>query len=191
MELLSKISVKTCKANPEMEFVTVDGKQVPRAKGEQTLLRVTGIAKDKKLVNTDFGTSVQINGMFQGTNIKTGEVFRAAKCFLPEIAAGLVDGALAEGVTEIQFAFDIGVKPANSATGYEYTVKPLIDLTENDPLAMLNNALAKSAPLAIAAPAAPVLTETPAPTADQEGETILETIGGEDVDTLPTKGKKK
>jgi hypothetical protein len=57
----------------------------------------------------------------------------------------LVEGALGGENTEgVQFAFDVGVKPTKDRQGkdsYEYTIKPLVEAQDNDPLAILEKQL--------------------------------------------------
>jgi hypothetical protein len=157
MEIISKISVKTCKAVPQLEIVTVDGKQVPRAKGNQHLLRIVGVTNAVKKGMSEFGPWVAFLGSFEGTNVQTGEVFRSSKCLLPESATAALNLAV-NGDNMVEFGFDIGVKPASTPTGYEYTVTPLLETADTDPLQILKNKM--SGVPALAAPtAAPALAD--------------------------------
>ncbi len=143
MEIIGKISVKTCGAAPEMELVTIDGKQLPRAKGEQHLLRIIGMCNGLKHGTSEFGPWIAFLGSFEATNVKTGEVFRSSKCLLPESATGALSVAVDndDETRAVEFGFDIGVKPCATPTGYEYTVKPLVPVSEKDPLEMLKSKL--------------------------------------------------
>lgn len=175
MEILTKLSIKSCMASPELEIVTVDGKQVTRAKGEQSLMRVIGQAEGIRRGQSDFGPWIAFLGYFEATNAKTGEVFRSSKVLFPDSFAGMLAAAInVEEMTDdnndaqtasgkpsktktgygtlVQFAVDIGCKPANTPTGYQYTVKPLIESGANDPLAGLRLQL-KEMPL-LGAPSA-------------------------------------
>jgi len=159
-EIITKISAKTCKAVPELEIVTVDGKQVPRAKGEQHLLRIIGMTNGTKVINTEYGASTAFLGTFEATNVKTGEIFRSSKCFLPESATGMLSVAVDTSNGPVEFAVDIGAKPSATPTGYEYTVKPLTAPSESDPLEMLKMKLVASFPALPSPVAAPVENKT-------------------------------
>lgn len=65
--------------------------------------------------------------------------FRSAVMILPPVAADLLAGALgAENVNSVEFAYRIGVKKADTPTGYQYTCEPLIEEAEDtDPIAAL------------------------------------------------------
>lgn len=173
MEIINKISPKTCKIKPEMELVEIDGKQVPRAKGEQHLLRIIGVANDLKKGMGEHGPWVAFVGNFEATNVVTGEVFRSSKCFLPESFTGMLAASVADNKDgNVQFAVDVGVKPATTMIGYEFTVKPLLEVSDSDPLTLLKNSLS-----GIPALPAPKNSEKQEPAADTE--------------KTETKGKKK
>lgn len=127
MKLLSKISVKTVCGNV---------KELPN----ENLMRVIGIAKGTFTGTTNFGEYVGFKGQFKAINLATGEEFSSGKLFLPEIAQNLVEGALSE-TESVEFAFDLGKKEADNAVGYEYTIQPLIEAKENNPLALLEQKL--------------------------------------------------
>lgn len=163
MQVISKISTKTLKAFPKMVIVKdADGKDVSRASGEQTLFRVLGRAVETKTGNSDFGSFTKFIGDFRATVKETGEIFQSSALFLPSSITGILASAVAgAGVGGVEFAFDIGVKPADSAVGYEYTIKTLIETPKDqDPLAKLLAQVEASAPL-LAAPAAPAVETAP------------------------------
>lgn len=129
MNLLSKISMKTIGADVEAS-----------KEGPIALAHVLGIAKGVKTGQSTYGDWTAFVGSFEAVNLETGEIFRAGKCFLPEIATSLLAGALTDAET-VQFALEIGARPAKNAVGYEYTVTPLIGPSESDELSMLKKAL--------------------------------------------------
>ena len=134
-----------------MTIVTVDGKQVPRADGEQHLLRIIGMTNLTKSDVGDNGPYTAFHGAFEATNISTGEVYTASVCFLPESVTGILSVAVnAEAGRNVEFAVDLGCKPANTNIGYEYTITPLIESEELNPLRHLKTLLAKTAPLKLA-----------------------------------------
>ena len=177
MQVITKISPKTLKASPKMKLITIDGKQVPRCDGEQTLFRVLGRAVGVKTGTTDFGDFVAFTGDFRATVIATGEVFRSSKVFLPESVVGMLQAAMQESNAGVEFAFDIGAVEANTPTGYQYTVKSLIETPEeSDPLANLLALVKNSAP-ALPAPVQATLPE-------------VETVADAEAVTTPATTKK-
>ena len=143
MELLNKISIKGV-------YGSIDVKSLHTG-GAKSLMRVLGVVNSYKVIATNFGDSVAFMGNIKATNLETGEEFRSGKAFLPAIASVLIEGALnGEHAEGVQFAFDVGVKPVQDRQGkdsYEYTVKPLIDTADNDPLKLLEEKI--NTPLAI------------------------------------------
>ncbi len=132
VELLSKISV-----------ATVFGK-VKKPEAPVGLVRVIGIANGVKTGQSQYGDWTAFTGDFKAFNLENGKEFRAGKVFLPAIAQNLIEGALANADAEsVQFAFDIGIKPADTQAGYEYTVTPLVEARDNDPLAALEEKVGK------------------------------------------------
>lgn len=138
MNLLSKISAKGVMGNVIGQKAVITAEL---AKGEKYGFRIVGLVKSTFSVVTQFGDSTGFKGTFEAVNIRTGEAFRAGKCFLPTIATDLLESAvdgMGEDQTELRFGFEIGLIPSDKgSTGYEFTVKPLIDTTENDPVAEL------------------------------------------------------
>ena len=148
MNLVNKLGVKTI----------VGGKITKPAEADapRTVARIFGIAKGTVTGATDFGDFVGFKGDFKGINLETGEEFRSAKCFLPDIATGILLSALentGEGESKdvkgtlkrketsykgsVEFGFDISVKHADNAVGYEYMASPLMPVADSDPLALM------------------------------------------------------
>lgn len=117
---LKKISTKTMgfTSSKQMREVAATGKgaAVP-------LYRVIGIGSGVKRGVSDFGEWSALTGMFEATNIHTGEVFSAAVCFLPRYAQEIIEGALAGNPDNtVQLACDVCVQESDIEIGFEYTV---------------------------------------------------------------------
>lgn len=181
MNLVSKLGVKT-----------IVGKLVkPEADAPaRSVARIFGIARGTVSGATDYGDFVGFKGDFKGINYDTGEEFRSGKCFLPEIATNLLLAALeasGRGETKaskgtlkrtetaysgsIEFGFDISIKPATTATGYEYLVTPLMPVSESDPLELMqknSGFAALPAPKALVATAGTIAAIAAPPVVDEK-----------------------
>ena len=124
--LVSKISPKV-----------VCGKQEkPEGKTVVWKYQIIGIANDIKMGESNYGEWIAFLGSFKATNLETGETFRSGKCFLPQTATNLIVPALKDS-KGVEFAFNVGIKKADTSIGYEYIVEPLIAASESDPLLLL------------------------------------------------------
>ncbi len=157
-KLSSKITFKSVVGVPEMtavKFQDESGIEKTAMRGvEREYMRVVGVVRGFEVKTSQYGDSVEFKGPFRAVNVLTGEVSNAGKLFLPNIAESYVFNAFSshseqEGFTGLEVAFDIGIKPAATPAGYEYTVKPLIEQKEPDALDMLMGTLP---PLKLAAP---------------------------------------
>lgn len=183
MKLVSKVSVKTVFGKIPTNLVevpnVVDGvttvEKALRA-GKHGVMRVIGESRGYKTGNTAFGEFVAFTGQFRATNMATGEIFTGPNLFLPDVASGLMRAQHDSAEGPIEFAFDIGVQPASTPHGYEYTVTPLMEPSASDPLAALEAKLTAKAP-ALTFDAQKAATETPA--------------GAETAPEAKTTGKKK
>lgn len=117
------------------------------------LYHVIGIASSTKTGNSDYGQWVALKGQFEATNLANGELSVAPICFLPEplnsMIAAKLDETDQEGNqvnTSVQFAVEVGYKPADNAYGYEYTTKEIIESDQADPLAALRAEAKKALP---------------------------------------------
>lgn len=133
-ELIKKISAKTVFGN-----VTAPEKPIE-------LYSVMGIANGIKSGQSTYGEWISLTGQFEAQNMETGEAYAAPQCFLPEPLQGMIVAKIRtpdeQGKTvSVRFAVVVGIKPAKSTLGYEYTVRELVDASENDPLADLRKAL--------------------------------------------------
>lgn len=139
-KIVKKISMKTICGK-------VSVKNLPD-EGDKPLMRVIGQAKGIKTGTSDYGDWAALTGIFEATNIETGEVYRSGVCFMPEIAQDMVIPALMQdSATAVDFAFEIGAEASeDSSVGYVYTIKPLIEAAESDPLRALSEQVQKSLP---------------------------------------------
>lgn len=108
--------------------------------------KVVNIEQDKG----QHGEYYNLMGIFEGTNLQTGELIGARKCNLPGLAeAEIVEAfkAVAEkakkgAIVEIEFGYDFSVMPntKEESVGYEFACAPLMKQTI-DPLAALKKSL--------------------------------------------------
>ena len=126
MNVIKKISIKTCFGGKKEIFGNLGN----------DVLRVYGKARGIKTGQTQYGTWTAFIGSFRAVNLATGESFASSKIFLPNQAEEMLLGVLGDNEV-VDFGFDIGVMENDaSATGYEFTVKPLLQpKEEDDPLA--------------------------------------------------------
>lgn len=132
--LIKKISPKT-----------VVGDVTPPEK-PTALFTVIGIASGIKSGPSPYGEYVALTGQFEAMNLETGEQYVAPICFLPDPLQGMIVAQLRTPdengkMVTVQFGVEVGVRAAKSATGYEYTVRELVEADRNDPLADLRKAL--------------------------------------------------
>jgi hypothetical protein len=132
------------------------------------LARVVGIARVTKWEDGDAGTYCKFTGDFSAWN-KDGKGYRAPAVFLPEPAQSLLATAVDadESGNGVEFAFDLVAVPnANSATGYSWEARPLMEMRVADPMAAL---LAKIN-VVHAAPETKPDTQPETPPADDAGK---------------------
>lgn len=113
-EIIRKISAKT-----------LYGKITPPPEGEVTWLhRVSGtvVAVEEGEGKGALGKYYRLMGDFVLLKFESGEEFESTDCFLPgNLAKHIYTRLQKEGVTEIEFTLDIGVKGSSeSPTKYEY-----------------------------------------------------------------------
>lgn len=146
--IVAKISAKT------FGKITIETIASMKDKEKRALLRVVGVATSYKTGVTDIGAFVKFTGRFVATCALTGEIVHSGTAILPKIAQDLLHGQL-DGVGDgvgLEFAFDIGFqRDDTSAVKYVYTVKPLIDMAQDDPIIMLMARVNEKTPM-LAAP---------------------------------------
>ncbi len=136
MQILNKITVKAVCGELKNLF-TLEEKQAGK---DRDIMKVIGNVKNREEIKGQYGTSWKLKGEFKAVNIQTGEEFFSGACFLPGLAEELVIGQMDDiGDNSIQFAFIIGIKPAENKVGYEYIVKPLIKPAENNALTLIES----------------------------------------------------
>jgi len=124
---------------------TIVGTLPKKIDAKQTLYRIVGICRKVELKETTYGDSYKFSGDFKATNMETGEIFRSSVAFLPGAAEMALVNAMANaadaGSDNVQFGFDVSIKPSDAPTGYEYEIVPLVEMGENDPLAALESSM--------------------------------------------------
>ena len=157
MQVVSKLSTKTM-------IGTIKPGDLPEV-GEKPLFRIMGIVNGVKTGQSTYGDWLAFTGQFKAVTIsedgEIGEEFRSGVCFLPEIATDLVRGAIPEDGSTLEFAFDIGAVRFDSAQGYKFTVRPLVDAGVSDPFEAIANKL-------------PDLPKLSAPKPEPESETEVD-----------------
>lgn len=140
--IISKMSVAMLKCNPRVAAV---GKDEPAVK--VPICRIYGKADGTKATEDKVtGTiHVALTGLFEGENLKTGDIYRSGKLYLPKGVHEMVESAVAKldskaGDT-VNFALEISVVTATNPIGYSYESKNLIATKETDELESLRNEL--------------------------------------------------
>lgn len=125
---------------------------------EQTLpiMRVLGSAVGTKTGDSQYGPWTALQGMFEATNLDTGEKVRASQLFLPDVAlTPILVQLMQPGVQGVEFAIDVSAKYVEDAkpggSPYEYTFDTVLQADESDPIKRLND---KITALALPAPGA-------------------------------------
>lgn len=108
--------------------------------------RITGVVESTFSGESTYGTYIGFLGVFECLVFDTGELYRGSKLFAPSILSGELSAQLANSkgsISSIGFAVDIGTRPIDFGLGYEYSLKPVIEISETDPLADLKKRLSK------------------------------------------------
>ena len=146
-ELVSKISTKT------FGKISVETIAAMKDKQKKSLMRIIGMASSYKVGTTEIGTFIKFSGRFQATSAESGEVVYSGTAILPKIAQDLLHGQLdnSDGSIGVNFAFDIGIQRDDaSATKYVFTVTPLLEMSQDDPLLKLAAQVNDAAPVKLA-----------------------------------------
>lgn len=115
-----------------------EGRKIVEGK-RQPICRLIGQVTGKKVVDTQFGTSVGLTGMFEGTNLSSGEVLMATTAYVPDVLLGLITPN--DGDKGVQFAVDIFAKyDEKSPVGFSYEFEQVIETA--DPLQALRSQIA-------------------------------------------------
>lgn len=148
VELLRKITNKTVLGK---EFLQATPKEPTK------LYTLYGVISGYQAGTTEYGEFLKFKGDFKAKVAHDGKEFRAPACIVPvpmdNVLAGMYDAAVKEMVDpetgelpsgkrpQCQFAVEIGYKPGDTPTGYEWTVTPLMEMQENDAIVALENQL--------------------------------------------------
>lgn len=200
MEMIGKISIKGIGAQPAPGSV----------KEPREIAKIFGSARQFAVGTTTYGDFVKFKGDFEAINMATGETFRSNSLLVPQIlenmlVQALLDAGARAGKTKtakdaevqgdpatapVEFAVIVGVRPAGSkdgaapaGTGYEFTLKPLVELRDSDPLAHLRQAVQGIAHEKSA--------QTGDPEASQEHSETGKTSGGKAQSILHNPGIKR
>lgn len=154
MALARKLSAKTITGGNVRKFMILDkankddpndaGNTDPAKPRVTKLFQVWGHAYQTKRGSGDNGPWVSLIGRFEAVNLSDGVISTAPQCFLPEPAASMLatqleahDDAGKRLTESLEFAFEIGVKPTETAIGYEYVTTPIVKPGGADPLSSL------------------------------------------------------
>jgi hypothetical protein len=155
-ELLKKITTK---------LVWGDRVNVTDVKdGPIQLYSIIGLSTGYKVGESQYGGWVGFTGQFEATRLKDGARFLAPVAFIPEPASGMMLAAINQAherkeEVNLQFAFIIGAKKSTAAIGFEYTVEPVLQASQNDVMADLRTRM--QARLSPPKEEAPVEEKTP------------------------------
>jgi hypothetical protein len=174
MELVKKLSAKSVVGNP-MSVIRAAMKdahdRAPQEGDSAPLYRVYGVARGVKNGQSNFGEWTAFKGEFAAVSLETGEQFRSGELFLPEVAEALLIGPVKDGDgSGVQFAFEIGARAVKDRADdknlkYEYTVRSLVELSKEDPLAQMASTLP-----ALPAPRKAAPQQQALATSDPEGD---------------------
>lgn len=152
MEQVKKISIATVWGKVKLS-------ELIKAR-QMDVMQVIGSAIGVKSGTTSFGDYTCLTGSFEATNPVSGEVCRAAICFLPAVALVPIQVALSSPTcTSVDFAImvsvryvaeDEGHKPGGSP--YEYRFTPLLDMGAEDPVSRIRAKLTAQKLAALPAP---------------------------------------
>jgi len=112
------------------------------------LYGVIGICTGSKVGESQYGAWIGFTGQFEATRYKDGARFIAPIAFIPEPASSMMAGALDRAAKNnqepsLQFAFIIGAKKSTAAIGFEYTVEPVLQASQNDALQALRDQISR------------------------------------------------
>lgn len=118
--------------------------------------RIAGFAKSHDVVTTQYGEADRLIGEFVSTR-SDGKQALASACFLPASVGSQVVAALKKKDAQgVKFGFDIYAAPnAKSATGYEWKIKPLMEVKASAGMLEFTQEFPEIEAVATPAPAAP------------------------------------
>jgi hypothetical protein len=163
--LIRKLSPKTVMGKVTIPVKSdgkpyVDDDGVPTKFPAQVLYHVFGMAYGTRIGTSDNGPFCSFLGSFEAVRARDGKRFQSGQCFVPKAVEDLLVASMKAGQKEdpnasVEFAIEVGIQFAQTATGYEYYVKNLVKTKNADPLADLRQRLAQQHPSIAGALAAP------------------------------------
>ena len=111
----------------------------PSSKEKTDLINVAGIITGVAHGESQYGPWTKLLGSFKARNLETDEVFASGTCILPAIANDILVGTF-QG-EPLEFAVQISSVPAETPTGYEYRVSPLVEVEESESMKQLSAVL--------------------------------------------------
>lgn len=147
MQLLNKMSMKAIGCQPKKSDAPVTG--------QKYLCTIFGRATGYTLGQSNFGEWVRFLGSFEAR--ANGEIFTSAKLHLPNVVSDSLQVALDmrdDDAMPIEFAFDFFVEKADTAIGYAYAAKTVIETKTHDELSALRAAVESKSFPALGAPVA-------------------------------------
>lgn len=136
MKLLNKVTIKNVLGKKPNGALLGDAQ-------EFDIMTVYGTVKDSKPGVHTFGDGkeslyIKFFGDIRAVRSSDGVEFRSREVILPNLAEGVlapvVEGLDKDAGESVRFAFQIGMRKAETATGYEFTAEPLVESEEHDPL---------------------------------------------------------
>lgn len=121
------------------KFICGDELQAPE--NQVDLYTVYGAATDIVSGEGAYGPWQGLAGRFEACRISDGKMFASMKCFVPEPMGSILCekvSDLGEG-EKVEFAIIVGIKPADSKTGYEYTCSPVVSPEASSELSVLRS----------------------------------------------------
>ena len=115
---------------------------------EVSLYQLIGMVKNTRTGTSDFGPWTAFKGIVEAIVFETGEAFLSGECLIPGgvtdvLEAHLIAAKKEDPNAQIQFGFEISVIETETAIGFEYVVRSLLEKDEAavDPLAALKENL--------------------------------------------------
>lgn len=100
------------------------------------LYKMFGLVSSVETGEGDYGPWIKFVGKHEALNLY-GDYYASTAAFLPEPLPGMLMSALESNDT-VEYAVEVSIKRRDDlAIGYEFLPSPLIEVSENDPLASL------------------------------------------------------
>lgn len=124
---------------------TILGEQPEKPEKAQPLFTIYGVAHAIKQGESAYGPWMGLVGDFEATRLSDKQAFRSPVAFLPEPFMSLTVAAIDKARRAskegedigVEFACIVGIKPAKTNTGYEYTCEPLTEHRSSDRLSQM------------------------------------------------------